>query len=302
MNHVTTTSTGSDRTAGGRGAPERGRFRNALALSGLGVAAVVLAACGASSSASAPPTSTSGAGGTSSGATTPRNPGTSGTIAAITGTSLEVQSPTTGQTTVSYTSATTFRQITPTTVSAVTVGSCISAFGTPTSGSASTASRFGGPVTATTVSVSQPVAGTCSGGFGRSGGGTPPGGTPGTGSRPAGSGGFGGGRFAGGSFAAASGSVTAVNGSTVSVSETNPTTKATSSVVVTLTATTAFTTTGTASPTDLVVGKCARAVGPADGTGAVTATSLTISTPGANGCTSGFGGFRGGAGGPGAGA
>jgi hypothetical protein len=43
-------------------------------------------------------------------------------------------------------------------------------------------------------------------------------------------------------------------------------------------------------------------VGAADSTGAVTARSITISTPGANGCTTGFGGFggfRGGAGGPG---
>jgi hypothetical protein len=31
----------------------------------------------------------------------------------------------------------------------------------------------------------------------------------------------------------------------------------------------------------------------------VTARSITISTPGANGCTTGFGGFRGGAGAPG---
>jgi hypothetical protein len=40
-------------------------------------------------------------------------------------------------------------------------------------------------------------------------------------------------------------------------------------------------------------------VGAADSTGAVTARSITISTPGANGCTTGFGGFRGGAGAPG---
>jgi hypothetical protein len=80
-------------------------------------------------------------------------------------------------------------------------------------------------------------------------------------------------------------------------------TKATSSVVVTLTGTTVFSTTGTASSTDLAVGKCARANGAAGTTGAITATSITISTPGANGCTSGFGGFRGGTGGgPGAGA
>ena len=81
-----------------------------LALSALGVAAVALAACGGSSSASTT-TSTgrsSAAGGQWSWRpAVPRQfPGTSGTIAAINGTSLEVQSTDTGQTTVSYTSTT----------------------------------------------------------------------------------------------------------------------------------------------------------------------------------------------------
>jgi len=222
------------------------------------------------------------------------------TIAAINGTSLEVQNPTTGQVTVNYTSTTTFRQTVTASGSAVTVGSCISAFGKPTSGSSSSKSAFGSPVTATTVSVSQPASGTCTGGFGgRPGGATPGGGgssTPGTGTRPAGAS-----RFGNGQFGAASGEVTAVNGSVVTINETNPTTKAASSVAVTLTSTTTFTTTGTASSTDLAVGKCARANGSADTTGAIAAQSITISTPGPDGCTSGFGGFRGGAGGAGAG-
>jgi hypothetical protein len=93
--------------------------------------------------------------------------------------------------------------------------------------------------------------------------------------------------------------VTGVNGSTVTVSETDPRTKKASSVVVTLTSTTTFTQRTTAAASDLAVGKCATAVGTADTTGAVTARSITISTPGANGCTTGFGGFRGGAGGAG---
>jgi hypothetical protein len=96
--------------------------------------------------------------------------------------------------------------------------------------------------------------------------------------------------------------VTAVNGSTVTVNETNPTTKKVSSVVVTLTASTAFTERQSAAATDLAVGKCASAVGTADTTGAVTARSITISTPGASGCTTGFGRFGGGAGGAGGGA
>jgi hypothetical protein len=88
--------------------------------------------------------------------------------------------------------------------------------------------------------------------------------------------------------------VTAADGSTVTVSETNPRTKATSSGVVTLTSSTTFTERTTGSSTDLAVGKCATAIGTAGTTGAVTARSIVISTPGANGCTAGFGRFGGG--------
>ena len=281
-------------------------LRRAVALSALGVAAVTLAACGSSSSASttsAPPSagSASGSGSGAAGGGARQFPGASGTIAAINGASLEVQNPTTGQTTVNYLPTTTFDQSVTTTASSVTVGSCISAFGRPTSPSSST-STFGRPVTATTVSVSQPTAGSCTGGLGGRagfGGGTgrPGGGGFPGGQRPAGATGAAG-RFSG-QFGAASGPVTAVNGSTVTVSETNPSTKKVSSVVVTLTSSTAFTERQSAASTDLAVGKCANAVGTADTTGAVTARSITISTPGANGCTTGFGRFGGAPGGPG---
>ncbi len=106
-----------------------------------GVAAVTLAACGSSSSAS---TTTSTAAHSSGrqrwrrrGTRPASSPGPSGTIAAINGTSLEVQNPNTGQTTVSYTPTTTFEQTITATASGVTVGSCISAFGKPTNGSSS---------------------------------------------------------------------------------------------------------------------------------------------------------------------
>lgn len=143
------------------------RFRRPLALSVLGVAAVTLAACGGSSAASSTssttkPPSHSGSGGSGTG--TPRSfPGASGTIAAINGVTLEVQNPTTGQTSVAYTPSTTFEQTVSASVADVTVGSCVSAVGKPTSGSSS---NFGGPVTATTVTITQPVSGSCTGGFG----------------------------------------------------------------------------------------------------------------------------------------
>jgi len=72
-------------------------------------------------------------------------------------------------------------------------------------------------------------------------------------------------------------------------------------VVVTFTSSTTFTQRAAATAADLAVGKCATAFGTADSTGAVTARSITISTPGPSGCTTGFGRF-GGAGGSGGGA
>jgi hypothetical protein len=86
----------------------------------------------------------------------------------------------------------------------------------------------------------------------------------------------------------------------VTINEINPVTKATSSVTVTLTPSTTFTTTGPASSTDLAVGKCARANGSADSTGAISARSITISTAGPNGCTGGLGRAGGAPGGGGA--
>jgi len=314
-----------DRGAGRR--PLGASGRRLVTLSAVGVAALVLAACGSSSASTTTTTTTSGsartggaggggAGGTGPGAGPRNRPGASGTIAAITGTSLEVQG-TSGQTTVSYTSTTTFDQTETAAAADVTVGSCISAFGKPTTASSSKTPVIGAPVTATTVSISQPVSGSCStgfgggaGGFGGGAGGFGRGGTAGgppsgsaSGGRPADGGFRGGAGFGAGNFAAADGSVTAVNGSAVTVSETNFRTKKTSSVVVTLTSATTFTQRATASAADLAVGKCASAFGTADSTGAVTARSITISTPGASGCTAGFGRFGGpgGGGAPGSG-
>ena len=96
--------------------------------------------------------------------------------------------------------------------------------------------------------------------------------------------------------------MTAVSGSTATVSEVNPSTKATSSVVITLTASTTYSQRTSATAADLAVGKCATAIGTADSTGAVTARSISLSQPVSGSCTSGFGGFgRGGGGAPGQG-
>ncbi len=290
-------------------APRRRPSLAGRRLATLGVVAtagLAFAACGGSSGASTA-TSAPASPSDSGSSTTPSTlPGASGTIAAVNGSSLEVQNAQSGQTTVNYTSTTTIRQISSTSASAVTVGSCVSAFGKPTS-SAKTSSPFGEPITATTVSISQPVSGACErggfggrpGGFGGASGGTAPGGT-----RPSG-GSFrppSGRTFGNGSFGAASGQVTAVSGSQVTVDETNPQTKTSSSVTVTLTSSTTFTTTQTGTAAAIVVGQCARATGAADSTGAITAQELTISAPTNGSCTTGFGfrgGFGGGAAGPG---
>jgi hypothetical protein len=266
--------------------------RRLAALGAAGAVGIAAGACGGSSVASTTQPATA----PSSGAKTPSSvPGASGTIAAVNGATLEVQNAQTGQVAVTYSPTTVIRQTTTATVAAVTVGSCISAFGTPASTSSSGATA-GGPITATTVSVSQPTNGTCArGGFGGR-----PGGTPGSGSRPAG--GFGGGggtRPGGGSFGAASGQVTAMSATTLTVDEVNPQTQKTTSATVTLTGTTVFTTTGTGTASAIVVGQCARAARTADQTGTIAATSLTILAPTNGTCTTGFG-FRGGAGAAGA--
>jgi len=303
MHNPSSTPTGTTRTQ-----PRRRSLptRRIAVLGAVGAAGLAFAACGGSSGASTATSAPASPSGSPSGSsTTPSTlPGASGTIAAVSASSLEVQNTESGQTTVNYTSSTVIRQITTTSASAVTVGSCISAFGKPTS-TAKTSSPLGEPITATTVSVSQPVSGACerggfggrAGGFGGGAGGTAPGGTRpsgGTFRPPSGR------TFGNGSFGAASGQVTAVAGSVVTVAETNPQTKTPTSVTVTLTSTTTFTTTQTGTAAAIVVGQCARATGTADSTGAITAQDLTVSAPTNGSCTSGFGfrgGFGGGAGG-----
>ncbi len=258
------------------------------ALAALAAVGLASAACGGSSGASSTTSTSAPTGG---GSTTPSTlPGASGTIASVSGTTLQVQNASTGQTAVIYTSSTTIRQVTVASPSAVTVGSCISAFGSPPTTTSASGAAFGGPITASTVSVNQPVNGVCT----RPGPGGRPRGTPGAGTRRAGG-------FRGRAFGAATGEVTAVNGSTVTVHETNPRTQATSTGTVTLTGSTTFTTTRNVDPSVIAVGQCARAVGTAGATGAITATTLTVSAPVNGACTTGFG-RRGGFGGGGPGA
>ncbi|HLI00171.1 MAG TPA: DUF5666 domain-containing protein [Acidimicrobiales bacterium] len=264
-----------------------------VAAAGLGLlAASTLAGCGGSTSktsgsptTTAPARSSSSNNNNNSGGNPRTFPGASGSVAAITGRSMEVQSQQNGQTTVSWTSATTFSETVTVTASSIAVGDCVTASGTSNNGT----------ITARTVSVSKPVSGSCSagrpggfGGFGggaaggrfRGGHGTPPGGS--SRSRPS------------GAFRFASGKVTAVSSSKLVLSgfSSSPGTrrKATTVDVATSSSTT-YSRRETVASSKLAVGDCVTALGKADSTGAVKATTVQITSTGHKSCTTGFGGF-----------
>jgi hypothetical protein len=259
--------------------------RLAIGFVGLACGALVLAGC-ASTGASSSPTPASTAQPVQG--ARPQGNGLTGTIAAVSTGSLEVQSSST-QTTVSYTSATKISQTVAATASAVTVGSCITESTVPaSSGSAATK----------TIAVRAAVSGKCAvGGFGGAptggaGGGasgrTRPSGAPTTGSGKQGAGG------AGGFTRPVSGMVTAVSGTAIAVSTTSQAGKATTSKI-TVGSDTKYTATATATSAALVVNRCVTAMGKTNTSGDLAATNLVVSTAGASGCDAGCGGRQGGA-------
>lgn len=268
------------------------------------------------------------AGAASTTTTTPRprfGPGASGSVAAISGSSMEVQNQQSGQTTVSWTASTVFSQVLTVPASTVTVGDCVTVSG-------STANKT---ITARTVSISQPDAsGSCTSGvFG--GGGT--GGPPVSGGAGAGPGPGGGGFPRSGSgtlprdnfrrpsgaanFGFASGKVTAVTSSTLTVDGTSSaslpksTAKGSSSksaaktrtraklqsttVNLKLASSTTYSQTQSAAATNLAVGDCVTAAGTSATNGSVTASTVRITSTGGQSCTTGAGGFFGGSAGGG---
>jgi hypothetical protein len=277
------------------------------------VGALVLTACGGGSSSgsgsgggsSTSPAAVAPSGGTGNGGGFggANRPGTFGTIAAITGTTMQVQNQQSGQVAVSWTTSTKFTHQVKTTVAAVKAGDCITA--TAASGTTSSSSA---PITATSVTVSAPVNGQCTGGAGGGpGGGARPSGFP-SGGFPSGvpSGGFPSGFPGGGarpsdfpSGAAGrignfvTGTVTSVSGSTITVrARSFGSSDTTSHTIIADTKTTVDTTASTTSKS-LKVGLCVTAQGKADSSGAVTATSVRISNPVSGNCTLGFGGRNG---------
>jgi Domain of unknown function (DUF5666) len=283
--------------------------RWAPALAGLGIVVLGLTACGGSSGNAATPAATIASSAAPGSSPTPTAapaafPGVVGTAAAVSGSSLEVQNPTSGQVTVTFTASTPITDTVSVTSKDVTVGSCVAVVGKPSAAGAAAKS-----VTATSVTISAPVKGDCTGaggfggggfgGFGR--GGATPGATPrpsfSARPRPTGSRGA----FGNGTFGGADGKVTSVSASGFVV---QARTRAAGSGTATDTSITVITTsastylkTVTASASALKVGLCVTAVGTANSIGAVAARSIRISQPGPSGCVSGFGG-RGGFGRP----
>jgi hypothetical protein len=268
---------------------------------GAGLAAI-LGACGGGGTITAKSTSSttvaaSGAARTPGGGSFP---GASGSVADISGSSMEVQNQQSGQVTVSWTSSTAFTQTATVTASAVTAGECVTVTGSDSNGT----------ITARSVTVSQPTSsGSCASAFPGGGQGFPGSRPPGTfpssgsggppGSVPSG--------FNGAGISFASGKVTSTTADTLALygfssagftpgsqSSTPPTSVADTSLTVDLGSSTTYTETRTAAAANLAVGDCVTASGTTDSTGAVAASTVRITSTGGQTCTTGFGGFGGG--------
>jgi hypothetical protein len=273
-------------------------------VTGVPVALLLLAGCGGGSSTSdsaagtPAPSATSSPGAAGSpggpgGSGRGRGPAAAGEIAAVTGKTLQVQNSQ-SQTAVTWSASTAFTKTVPATLA---VGDCVTATGTAGTGSALTATSVR---VLSTGGVCTPTRNGRPGGPDR----TPRPRPSGSFSPPPGQAGRG-----GQDFATAFGTVTAVSGSTVTVtgrlltggrfraSGTPAATPSAGPVTVTLGSSASVLRTVRGTGADAKVGTCAVATGKADSSGAVAATAIALSTKGANGCTGGFGGRFGGFGG-----
>ena len=295
------------KTSGASTATRSWQRRWTPALAGVGIVVLAVTACGSSGTTAIPTATPAAANGTPTHATSPAAafPGVVGTAAAVSGSSLEVQNPTSGQVTVTFTASTPITDTVSVTSKDVTVGSCVTVVGQPSAAGAAAKS-----VTATSVTISAPVKGSCIGagaggfggggfgGFGRGGGaGATPRPSFSARPRPTGSAGA----FGNGTFGGADGKVTSVSASGFVVEARSRTagsaTATDTDVTVITTSASKYLKTVTAGASALKVGLCVTAVGTANSIGAVAARSIRISQPGPSGCVSGFGG-RGGFGRP----
>ncbi|MEO5981162.1 MAG: hypothetical protein ABIQ13_02485 [Pedococcus sp.] len=269
---------------------------------------LLLAGCGGSAPAPAGASTTGAAranGGTGGGAGG-RAPGVTGLIAAVEGTTLQVQSNT-EQTAVTYTKSTKITGQVATTASALAVGDCVMARPATTGGAAANggtapdgapASTAPAPTTvaAGTVQIISTGQASCAAGRDDFGGGrgssARPSGAPTD--RPTGTG-TGQGRPGGGGFGGfgAIGTVASLGKDTFTITEAvGPQATGSSStprtVTVTYTGTTTFSASKAAPASAIKEGGCVTAIGPTDDVGTVAATSLSLSPAEAGQCTNGL--------------
>lgn len=207
----------------------------------------------------------------------------SGKVAAIDGSTAQVQGSS-SQTAVTWTSSTTFTQQVAGLLDDVTAGSCVVVSG-----------EGDDTVTAASVRITEAEGDDCSGGFGGPGGDRPDRGdapqdrpSDAPTDRPSDAP-----RGMGGGLAA--GRVTAVTDTGFTVASSQPGSEESSSVEVAVSDDTTYTTTEKADAEDVKVGVCVQTRGESDSKGAVTATSIAIS-PAADGeCVTRGPGGRGGA-------
>lgn len=221
-------------------------------------------------------------------------PGVAGLIAEVSGRTLQVQGPT-SQTAVTYTTTTRITETVNATAAAVKVGMCAQVRTAAPAAGGTASSSPPTSIIATSVTLSQPVAGSCAGGVGRGRG-------PGAGFRPNDraprsprAGGGAGRRFRGGG---ALGRITSVSATGFTVASVRRSFRDTASpaatpstvpVQVTSTSATTYSLSRPAGPSAVRVMLCVTARGPADSIGAVTATSLSLRPAVAGACGSGFG-------------
>ena len=297
--------------------PVRPLPRTALLVAGAGIGVLALAGCGSAGDSPATPTTATSAlagGGASTGQAGGRAPGVSGTVAALDGSTLQVQGNS-EQTAVVFTKKTTVTARVATTSSALAVGDCVTvrtAASTSTASTGPTAANAGtGSLAASTVTIlsttggCDAVTGGGGGGFPGGGGGARPSDAPSgmptgapSGMPSGGPSGMPSGGPPGGGFGA-TGEVTALAYGTFTVASTVPdrapgggaamgstatpsaaATATTTPVTVTYTDDTSFLTTASAKATSIKVGSCVRATGTTDDTGTLTATTLVLSQAG----------------------
>lgn len=265
-----------------------------IASAGLTAAALALclSSCGSADPVDSTTTSAAGQAGQAGGDAPMRQQPGSGKVAAVQGSTAQVQG-TDGQTAVSWTSSTTFTQQVDGTLADVEVGTCVMVM------SSETSTDDSATVAASTVRIT-PAGddGTCAAGPGGAGG---PGGMGGD--RPEGMPtdmpegmptGMPSGMPSGaprGLGGLVSGEVTAVTATGFTVDAIAPGSDHATSRKVAVSDETTFTTTAAAKASDVKVGACVATRGDTDETGAVTATSMQISEAVDGACTMG-GGMR----------